>query len=225
VGRGDGDDHARLARPNVADAVDDRQPVHARARLDLGGDVVKYGEGHRFERLVFQAGDGLAGETRGCRLFAWRGRARRIARLADEDDHSTLRRRGYLAAQFGNQVVSQRGLGELDTAERLGAAGHRWDEGQLIAFVEDIGGVGVLPVTSETDDRPIRREPRRRPGHDLPRLIDRRPCRHVKRLQPPAGPLAQHGEQPHADGQTSTPCVTYSAAAPIVPAAIAAMAM
>ena len=54
MGRGDGDDDARLADLDAADAVVDRDAGQVVALADLGGDLLHHGLGHVLVGLVLE---------------------------------------------------------------------------------------------------------------------------------------------------------------------------
>ncbi len=155
VRRGDHDDDARLPWAHLADAVDHGQATHAGARFDLVGDLIEHGQGHGLEGLVAQADHGLSREARRLRFLAGRGRSRRIARLAHEDDHGTIGVGRGLAAQLVEQALVERAGLHLEPAIAWGqvgrATGDRRDDGQLIPLRERLVRTDVGAVPGEAN--------------------------------------------------------------------------
>ena len=206
---------ATLASPtaDLADAMDDGQPAHAEAGLDLVGDLVQDGQRHGLEGLVGEADDALAGEAGGLGLLAGRGRAGRLARLAQEDDDGAIGRAGDARPEVGQQPVVERGLHDrqASAASAVGsrrplggstgsrAAGDRRDDGQLVAGASALVAVDVAPVAREAHAAPRGRQLREgrhqgRPG--------RRHVGTLGQLEAVARPArlgALHGEEADLD--------------------------
>ena len=156
VGGGRGDDDARLAHRHSPDAVDDRQATDVKSFGDLLADRAQHVERHLLERLVVEAGHSLSGMPRGLCLFAGRRGARRLARLANEDDQRPVRVSRDGRAQLGEQLVLERVLADLATQQLFVlraccASGHWRDQRQLVAVGELLVGRSVIPVERKPD--------------------------------------------------------------------------
>jgi hypothetical protein len=198
----DHDGHAALAHADLAHAVDDGQPGDAETDLDLGGDLPQHAEHHRLKCLVAQALHALAHEARGLVFLARRGCARRVARLADEEDDRPIGRSGDLAAQLAEERIVDRVLTDLDAAQTrasLFPSGDRRDVGQLVVAREWLVGVDIASIPGEPDAVSRGTENRERRHQRPPGGSHVGPLLQLEHESPPADLDAVHGEESNVD--------------------------
>ena len=236
MGCGDDDGHARLAQPHRAEAVNDAQPAHAETGLDLVGDRLERAQRHGLVGLVVEPHHALPGEPLRLRLLARRGRARRLARSPEEGHHGAIGVGGDRSPQLGQGRVADRLGAQGDAAharvsrarEVVGAAGHRGDDGQLVAVEERLVRQGVLAVAREAHGVAGRFQDRVSRGQRRPGVRDARALGQLEPDLAGAQLLALEGEEADRDAHrahTMTPAPKSSAAATIVPARMAAVSM
>src|SRR5207245_3280715 len=151
-----GDEDARLAELEPADAVEHGHPLHpGPAPADALADLAHLRLGHRGVRLVLEE---LHGPP-----------PRLVPHDAGEDDDAT----GAGLRHRGRDAVGRERRRDDPVRLAAGAAAHRREEAELIVGAEAVLGGDVLVADREQRERTVSRELGMAFGYGRPRRLDR----------------------------------------------------
>ena len=141
----DNDEHTGVAYFVMAEAVDDGDAMDAESRARLYAQLAQLAKGHFFIALVIEVESGAPAAV--------------VADAAVKDDDGAVLRGGGVANEFldGNALAREADRDELIFIGRGSAAGDWRQQGDLVAFVENMGGGGVFGIYADSDAAEQRR--------------------------------------------------------------------